>query len=185
MQEITGIGNIGTQGLGMEHRQYYTKSTDKEKRKLIVAKVREKEEEVRVARIAGLSKQSASLSWRVLERKITHKDILNSSDLSLRFLIKSVYDLLPTPANKNKWFKTEEHCCKVCGGQGSLGHILSGCPVALAQGRYTWRHNKVLKVIAHHIEGKRKEANKGKPSRKREYIHFRKPGEPIKKSEAI
>ena len=185
MQEITGIGNIGRQGLGMEHRQYYSKSTDKEKRKLIVTKVREKEEEARVARIAGLSKQSASLSWQVLERKITHKDILNSSDLSLRFLIKSVYDLLPTPANKNKWFRTEEHCCKVCGGHGSLGHILSGCPVALAQGRYTWRHNRVLKVIAHHLEGKRKEANKGKPSRKREYIHFRKPGEPIKKTEGI
>ena len=37
-------------------------------------------------------------------------------------------------------------------------------------------------MIAHHIEGKRREANQGKPSSKREYIHFRKSGEPIKKA---
>ena len=185
LQEIAGIGNIGRQGLGVEHRQYYSKSTEKEKRSLIVTKVREKEEEARLARIAGLSKQSASFSWQVLERKITHSDIMNSSDLSLRFLIKSVYDLLPTPANKNKWFKTEEHKCKVCGDHATIGHILSGCPIALAQGRYTWRHNNVLRVIAHHIEGKRKEANKGKPNRTRVDINFRKPGEPIRKAPAV
>ena len=66
-------------------------------------------------------------------------------------MIKSLYDLQPTPANKNKWFKTEDKC-KVCGEEGTLQHILAGCKVALHQGRYKWRHDKVLKKIAESIE---------------------------------
>ena len=73
-------------------------------------------------------------------------------------MIKSVYDLLPTPANKNKWFKTEDKC-KLCGEEGTLQHILAGCKVALHQGRYKWRHDKVLKKIAESIE-KRIKINK-------------------------
>ena len=31
-------------------------------------------------------------------------------------------------------------------------HILNACPVALNQGRYTWRHNSVLQKIVDHIK---------------------------------
>ncbi|KAK7930435.1 hypothetical protein WMY93_006830 [Mugilogobius chulae] len=38
--------------------------------------------------------------------------------------------------------------CPLCQKAGSLEHILSCCPRALADGRYRWRHDQVLKAIA-------------------------------------
>ena len=176
LQEIAGIANVGREGLGIQHRQYYSKSTTKEKRSLIVNKVREKEEEIRRCRITGLSKQGASYSWNVPERKLSHNEMVSSADVSLRFLIRAVYDLLPTPSNKNTWFRTEEFKCKLCGGAGTLNHILAGCNVALKQGRYTYRHNNVLREIAQFVEKKKKEVNSS-PWKARRRIAFRKAGE--------
>ncbi|KAL6471530.1 hypothetical protein MHYP_G00201800 [Metynnis hypsauchen] len=40
-------------------------------------------------------------------------------------------------------------------GGASLKHILTGCKTSLTQGRYTWRHNQVLKCLAAALESKR------------------------------
>ena len=37
--------------------------------------------------------------------------------------------------------------CQVCGGIGSLKHILSSCQTALMDGHYRWRHDQILKEI--------------------------------------
>ena len=38
--------------------------------------------------------------------------------------------------------------CSLCGSNNpTLKHILNGCYTALQQGRYTWRHDKILKCI--------------------------------------
>ena len=177
LQDIAGIANIGREGLGVNHRQYFSTSTQKEKRGLVVQMVRKKEEEDRTLRIAGLRKQGACTKWEVKERQLSHREIITSSEKSLRFLIKCVYDLLPTPANKNTWYNTDENKCALCGGMGTLNHILSGCRVALQQGRYRWRHDKVLRVIAAGIEEKRRTNNK-LPAQKRRGIMFVKAGTP-------
>ena len=158
MQEIIGIPNKGREGLGMRGRQYYSKSTKKGKRDLVVQEIRNKEEEVRKANMTSFSKQGAQLRWEVPQKYLKQNEIIKTSGARISFLIKSVYDLLPTPANKNKWFKTEDKC-KLCGEEGTLQHILAGCKVALHQGRYKWRHDKVLKKIAESIE-KRIKINK-------------------------
>ncbi len=46
-----------------------------------------------------------------------------------------------------------------------MAHILSGCKTALAQGRYRWRHDKVLTVLADILEQERtrKRQHKSKP----------------------
>ena len=44
-----------------------------------------------------------------------------------------------------KWYPSMS---VVGGGEGSLQHLLSGCPRSLSEGRYRWRHDQVLKVIA-------------------------------------
>ena len=97
-----------------------------------------------------------------------------------KFMVKSVYDLLPTPDNKNTWFGTEE-ACKLCGGKGTITHILSGCEVALTQGRYKWRHDQVLRELAQCIEERRKSSNKTPTKDTRKDIVFVREGE--KKSE--
>ena len=97
------------------------------------------------------------------------------SEGRLEFLIKSVYDLLPTPANKNKWFDANETCL-LCGESGTLNHILAGCKVALSQGRYKWRHDKVLKELAAAVESKIVE-NRNRPEVMGRKIVFVKAGE--------
>ena len=42
--------------------------------------------------------------------------------------------------------------------QGTLAHIINFCPVALKQGRMTWRHNSVLNYMLTEIK---KEAPEG------------------------
>ena len=46
----------------------------------------------------------------------------------------------------------EEGNCKLCVvNPRTIQHILSGSPESLEQGRYTWRHDKVLKQIYYQV----------------------------------
>ena len=42
--------------------------------------------------------------------------------------------------------RTDDNC-DTCGQKETVHHILSHCPTALNNGKYTWRHNNVLKII--------------------------------------
>ena len=43
--------------------------------------------------------------------------------------------------------------CALCQAtQPTTNHMLTGCPVALDQGRYTWRYDSVLQVIIHGLQ---------------------------------
>ena len=66
--------------------------------------------------------------------------------------------VLPTLKNFREWVG-EDKRCKMCMGVGSLQHILSGCKTSLTQGRYTWRHNQVLKSLGCLFENKQVEVN--------------------------
>ena len=175
-QEIAGIPNVGREGIGIHHRSYYSKASQKERRNLMVGKVKEQEEERRYLKVASLRKQGVSTKWQVPEKKLTHREVIFSTESKLQFMVKAVYDLLPTPANKNTWFRTKEHMCPLCGKNGTLNHVLSGCKVALQQGRYTWRHDKVLREIAGKVEEKVTEQNKKSGRRKPHFINFVKAG---------
>ena len=175
IREIVGIPNKGKEGLGLNPRRYYGSSTKKEKRTMVIDTIREAEEDRRRVKMASLAKQGAHTRWEVPEKKLSHKEIINTSETSLKFLVKAVYDLLPTPSNKNIWFGSEE-TCKLCGGNGTLNHILSGCIVALKQGRYRWRHDQVLRQIAVFVDAKRKNHN-SQTRREEKKIKFVRAGE--------
>jgi len=51
----------------------------------------------------------------------------------ISFLIRSTYDVLPSPQNLNLWVG-EDHSCPLCSSPATLRHILTGCKVALSQG---------------------------------------------------
>ena len=57
---------------------------------------------------------------------------------------------LPTPLNLKLWkYYCSDPSCPLCGSsQATSVHILNGCPTALNQGRYTWRHDSVLNSFA-------------------------------------
>ena len=67
---------------------------------------------------------------------------------------------------------------------GTLNHILNGCPVALAQGRYKWRHDKVLRILGEYVDEKRKEINK-MPWKSRTWIKFKRAGEKSKSKSTV
>ena len=66
---------------------------------------------------------------------------------TLKFLLNSSIDTLPTAANLKRWKKSCSDLCKLCKRRQTTEHILSACPVALDTGRYTWRHNCVINYI--------------------------------------
>ena len=162
------------EGLGLNKVQYYHSSSKKDQRTLVTQSIREAEEEKRKCKMVQLAKQGASTRWEVPPKELSHKDILETSEASLKFLVKSVYDLLPTPSNKNVWFGTEEKCA-LCGQNATLNHILAGCNVALTQKRYQWRHDQVLKEIAK-VVGEKLVTNQPMIHNQRKKINFVKEG---------
>ncbi|KAI2662986.1 2,3,4,5-tetrahydropyridine-2,6-dicarboxylate N-succinyltransferase [Labeo rohita] len=67
---------------------------------------------------------------------------------------EATYDVLPTPSNLNQWIG-EDLSWHLCQTPATLRHILVGCKTSLSQGRYTWRHNQVLRQLAIILEGRR------------------------------
>ena len=108
------------------------------------------EENIRRAKAAELGQQGAWTKWHVPEGKITWNVIWCMEPLWMKFLIRSVYDTLPSPANLATWGLCEDRVCKLSGQNGSLAHILSGCKTTLTQGPY--RHDKVPELIADVLE---------------------------------
>ena len=61
------------------------------------------------------------------------------------FILRAASDTLPTAVNLQRWNIQCSAKCVLCGStQPTTAHILGGCPIALAQGRYTYRHDQVL-----------------------------------------
>ena len=129
-----------------------------------------------------MSKQGGQTRWEVPERKLSSKDVVNMPEDRFKFLVKAVYDLLPTPQNKKTWFG-ESSECGLCGENGTLAHILSGCKISLAQGRYKWRHDEFLREIAQCVEKRRKASNTATTVGNIREIRFVKPGQKAEKEQ--
>lgn len=69
------------------------------------------------------------------------------------FLLRAVYDVLPSLARLFTWGEVETPSCPLCSAGGTLEHMLSYCPTGLSQGRYTWRRNQALKPTPEAIGG--------------------------------
>ena len=114
---------------------------------------------------------------KVVERKLTWTEIWDWTTSRLSFLVRSTYDVLPSPTNLVKWNVSTDNNCR-CGKRGTLKHILSNCSRALD--RYTWRHNEVLKVILDVTKKQIALINSGKrPSlpASKQFISFVRPGQ--------
>ncbi len=132
---------------------------------MVQAEVRGLEEERRKANVVGLGSQGAWTRWDLPKMKVTWADLWRLEPFQISFLVRAIYDTLPTPVNLHRWGIRVDPTCKLCGQKGTMAHILSGCKTALAQGRYRWCHDKVLTVLADILEQERtrKRQHKSKP----------------------
>lgn len=158
---LVGTVATGRAGLGYFPKTIISQVRGKEKHHLIQEEVRAGVEEERVSRAVGLRQQGAWTRWEsALQRKITWTNILQPDFQRVRFLVQAVYDALPSPANLHARGKSETPSCPLCSGRGSLEHLLSGCPKALADGRYRCRHDQVLKAVAESVASNKHHAPK-------------------------
>ena len=65
----------------------------------------------------------------------------------LQFFINSSIDTLPTNSNLVRWSKRSSPKYNICPNKETLLHTLNNCKTMLDQGRYSWRHDSILKVI--------------------------------------
>ena len=68
----------------------------------------------------------------------------------MKFILISCLNTLPTQDNLKLWNKSTYEKCALCGN--STLHTLSGCKVGVEQGRYTWRHDNIIKYIADGVD---------------------------------
>ena len=60
---------------------------------------------------------------------------------------------LATPLNLKHWNYCVDMSCSLCSStQPATLHILNGCPDALNQGCYTWRHHSILSCLLSSLE---------------------------------
>ena len=66
-----------------------------------------------------------------------------------KFAVNASLNTLPSADNLKRWGKRTSDICTICdlNRKQTLSHILSYCNSALEQGRFTWRHNSVLRTI--------------------------------------
>lgn len=137
----------------------WQKANPTERRQLVVEEVRHQEEAARCAKAVSQAQQGRWVKWEGVERRrITWNEMWSMESNRLRFIIRATYDVLPSPSNLHLWLG-EDPACPHCAAPATLKHILVGCTHSLKQGRYTWRHNQVLKCLAAHLEEKRVTSN--------------------------
>ena len=158
-KDIVGTICKGRQGLGSESTTRWKGASARERRMLVQQEIRNQEEEARVLKAVEMGNQGKWTKWETEQRELTWSDIWKYTAFQLQFLLRAVYDVLPTPTNLKTWGLTEAPKCTLCQKPANLEHILSSCQVALTKGRYTWRHNQVLRALAHTLETERKKDN--------------------------
>lgn len=149
---LVGPVSSGRAGLGSVATTRYDKALGKDRRRLVQEEVRTGVEELRASQMVGMRQQGAWTRWeQAVDRKISWSELWQAEPYRIKFLIASVYDVLPSPSNLFCWGKVDAPSCPLCLRRGTLEHILSCCSKALGEGRYTWRHDQVLKAIAETI----------------------------------
>ena len=83
--------------------------------------------------------QNTDLTWKSYA--------LNLKKGTLKFITNATIDCLPTNVNLVQWGKRMSDKCPHCGARKTLAHTLNNCKTSLKQGRWTFRHDSIIKYI--------------------------------------
>ena len=161
----------------------WERMTTKEKQSAVIGRVKENIDQEKIVEGGSLELQYRWASWRedVLTMDLSWHNLFNMGDSMVGFVLSAVYGTLITPSLASKWNINEDGNCKLCRKEVTCGvkHILSGCKEALRQGRYRWRHDKVLKQINDQVKFHcdKRVNNQKRPIRRGTSINFVPAGE--------
>ncbi|TWW79887.1 hypothetical protein D4764_10G0009170 [Takifugu flavidus] len=140
---LEGNMAVGRAGLGSFPIPRYDKARGREKRSMVQDEIRAEVEEDRRVKMVAMYQQGAWTRWEHVEqRKLTWLELWRLKPQHIKFLIQSVYDVLPSPTNLQRWGLAATVACQLCKKRATLEHILSCCPKALEDGRYRWHHGQ-------------------------------------------
>ena len=146
MKEVIGSVATGRARFSLHPQRWWSKETTKNKRRMVSEEIHDFEESKRLAIAVAQPKQDAWTRWEnTKDRTITWSDIKQMEPKQLGFLIKAVYDILPTPVSLKLWGLSTSNLCKACEKISNLKHVQTGCQYSLRS--YTWRHNEILGII--------------------------------------
>ena len=152
-EEIRGQIQHHRHSVGWNHFTRWSKASAPVRASLVVQERRREIERDRISKAVQQAQQGQWTTWEdVVQRSITWHEMWNMSPLRLAFVVRSIYDVLPSRVNLQRWGITQDAKCTLCGESQTLRHVLSGCSYALAHGRFTWRHNQVLLVAIEAIK---------------------------------
>ena len=115
MKEIIGTVENGKAGLGLYPQHWWSKESTLNRSKIVSEEIHHLEEVRHFATAVGQRKQVA---WTKQESAkdwaVTWRDLKHRKPKKLSFLIKAVYDILPTPVNLHAWGLTTSDRCRAC-----------------------------------------------------------------------
>ena len=80
-----------------------------------------------------------------VKNDLSWKTLLAMPSSLISFCLGATFDTLPSPSNLKRWRLITESSCFLCGKSiCTSAHILGACKIALHQGRFNFRHDKVL-----------------------------------------
>ena len=142
--DIIGTVTHGRMGLGCITRSMWKIANQSERREMVQREVQHVEEEMQQARTAALRKQGRWLNWEGTKAKrLTWDEIGTMETNRMSFVLKSIYDVFPSPTNLVSWGLSENPACKLCSKPEILEHVLSSSREKVTDGRYRWRPQKM------------------------------------------
>jgi hypothetical protein len=153
-------------GLGFVRGRYNPVLPVREHRKLCGATVLELEAEELLAHANTLPLNGVWTKWNDMVHPfdLSWKNLLYGPGQRLiSFILNASVNSVPTPDLLKIMYPKTNSSCKLCStSRCTLLHILSSCPFALTNKRYTWRHDSVLMILGESLSRLVSQVNKEK-----------------------
>ena len=181
---IIGHHQHSRHGLGyIKTSKVPSDKSSRDYRTFISSHHKEIEDTYAISKAVQLKVQGQWTRWlNYIQQNFSWKSLLAMPVNLTSFCISSTYDTLPSPSNLKRWKLTTEASCFLCNKDTcTTSHILGACKVALSQGRFTFRHDNVLRVIISNIRSSVKNIKSSVPTSKQPIkIKFVKKGTKVK-----
>ena len=145
-QKVIGYHQTSRAGFGSFKSPSIPRRNSREYRRLISDLVGEVDEDAYHAKSVQLHLQGYWTEWRdFVKNDLSWKTLLAMPSSLISLCLGTTFDTLPSPSNLKRWRPITESSCFLC--EKSIctsAHISGACKIALHEGRFSFRHDKVL-----------------------------------------